>query len=70
MHLPHARVILRAALRMRRRPHDGGGDADRPDGAGLAAAGTAAATYTKGDQPTGVEVRLFGADGWLSTTTR
>lgn len=25
--------------------------------------GTAAATYTKGDQPTGVEVRLFGATG-------
>lgn len=33
-----------------------------PTTAGLPA-GTAAASYTKGDEPTGVEVRLFGATG-------
>jgi len=32
-----------------------------PDG--TVAAATPAATYTKGDEPTGVEVRLFGATG-------
>ena len=33
-----------------------------PTTAGLPA-GTAAASYTKGDEPTGVEVRIFGATG-------